>query len=395
VESGKLRLGDEKRAIQEISNTRRIRRTVENFQAEQAAIDHEKEEEAQLRAQLEDPEAKAVSERYEKLKAELDDLQRQSDEAFANRNQLFEERDALQREVDEFWSLKKESSQRYKAANDRHWAKSKEDQAKRAEKLRQQRAAEEQQKKLDLVERLREEASSPAYQIEIQDCQTLIDALSKGTTSEVPVITSAAERKKVGLTGVPELDIRKVEAPADMVVRKKGEEEAYFVAGKGKKSKKGPKTGGHNSPALSTPSTSSSQFHIPLPTLTALLSLSIPPPGSKDEIPRVVDDLKTKKAWFEANQEVATKDQIAKAEVEIKRILKSVGKGANGGAALADGDHEVPADPAPASLWGDVPASASLWGDAPDPASIWGDPDAVVPAEGAEALPEEVKVDGV
>ena len=375
MESGKLRLGDEKRAIQEISNARRLRRTVEGFQAEQAAIDREKEEEEQLRAQLDDPEAKAISERYEKLKAEFDDLKRQSDEAYANRNKLFDERNEIQREIDELWSLKKESIQRYRAANDRYWAKAKEDQARKAEKFRQQRAAEEQQKKLDLVERLREEASNPAYQIEIQDCQTLIDAFSKGTTSEVPVVTSAAEQKKTALAGVPELDIRKVETPTDMVVRKKkGEEEAYFVAGKGKKSKKGPKTSGQNSPALSTPSTSSSQFHIPLPTLTALLSLSIPPPGSKDEIPRVVEDLKTKKAWFETNQMLATKDKIAKAEVEIKKILKSVGKDANGDAAPADGDDEVPADSAPASVGGDTP-------------------DAVVSVEAVEALPEEVKVD--
>jgi len=376
VESGKLRLGDEKRAIQEISNTRRLRRTVEGFQSEQAAIDREKEEEEQLRAQLDDPEAQAISERYEKLQAEFNELKRQSDEAYANRNKLFDERNEIQREIDEFWSLKKESNQRYKAANDRYWAKAKEDQARRAEKYRQQRAAEEQQKKLDFVERLREEASNPAYQIEIQDCQTLIDAFSKGTTSEVPAVTSAAEQKKAGLAGVPELDIRKVEVPTDMVVRKKKgeEEEAYFVAGKGKKSKKGPKTSGHNSPALSTPSTSSSQFHIPFPTLTALLSLSISPPGSKDEIPRVVEDLKMKKAWFEANQELATKDKIAKAEVEIKKILRSVGKDANGDDALAEGDDEIPADSSPASVKGDIP-------------------DAVVSAEGVEVLPEEVKVD--
>ena len=376
MDSGKLRLGDEKRTLQEISNTRRARRTVEGFQAEQAAIDREKEEEEQLRAQLDDPEAKAISERYEKLKAEFDDLKRQGDEAFANRNKLYDERNDIQREIDELWSLKKESSQRYKAANDRYWTKAKEDQAKRAEKFRQQRAAEEQQKKLDLVERLREEASHPAYQIEIQDCQTLIDAFSKGTTSEVPVITSAAERKKMGLAGIPELEIRKVEAPTDVIVRKKKgeEEEAYFVSGKGKKSKKGPKTSGQNSPALSTPSTSSSQFHIPLPTLTALLSLSISPPSSKDEIPRVVEDLKTKKAWFEVNQELATKDRIAKAEVEIKKILKSVGKDANGDAAPADGDDEIPADSVPTSVEGDVP-------------------DAVTPAEDIEALSEEVKVD--
>ena len=349
MESGKLRLGDEKRAIQDISNTRRLRRTVEGFQAEQAAIDHSKEEENQLRAQLDDPEAKAISDRYEKLKAEFDDLKRESDEARASRNKLFDEKNAIQGEIDALWSMKKDSQQRFKDASDRYWAKAKEEQAKRAERLRQQRAAEEERKKLDLVERLREEASSPAYQIEIQDCQTLIDAFSKGTTSEVPVITSAAEQKKAGLTGVPQLDIRKVEAPTDMVARKKKgeEEETYFVAGKGKKSKKGTKNNGHNSPALSTPSTSSSHFQIPLPTLTALLMLSIPPPGSRDEIPRVIDDLKTKKAWFEANQELATKENVEKAEVEIQRILKRVRKDTTNDAAPADGDGEAPINPAP------------------------------------------------
>ena len=375
MESGQLRLGDEKRAIHEISNTHRLRRTVEGFQAEQAAIDRSKEEEEELRAQFEDPEAKAISDHYEKLKAEFDDLKRESDEAFANRSKLFDERNTLQRGVDTLWSLKKESHQRFKDASDRYWVKVKEEQAKRSERLRQQKAAEEQQKKLDLVERLREEASSPAYQIEIQDCQTLIDAFSKGTTSEVPVVTSAAEQKAAGVAGVPQLDIRKVEVPTDLVARKKKgeEEEAYFVAGKGKKSKRGPKANGHNSPALSTPSTSSS-FHIPLSTLTALLSLSIPPPGSKDEIPRVVEDLKTKKAWFEANQELTTKERIAKAELEIKRILKSVGKDTNGDAAPANGEGEVPADSAPASVTDDAP-------------------DAVAPVEEAVEKLEEVKVD--
>ncbi|KAF9646030.1 hypothetical protein BDM02DRAFT_375296 [Thelephora ganbajun] len=378
VESGKLKLVDEKRAIQEISTTRRLRRTVEGFQAVQAAIDYEKEKEEQLRAQLDDPEAKAISDRYERLKAEFDDLKRESDEVFAHRNKLTDERSVFQQEIDVLRSLKKESHQRYKYANDSHWAKVKEDQAKRAERLRQQKAAEGQQRKLDLVERLREEASSPAYQIEIQDCQTLIDAFSKGTTSEVPAVTSAAEQKASSLAGVPQLDIRRVEAPIDMVARKKKgeEEEAYFIAGKGKKPKRRPKTNGHNSPALSTPSVSSSHFLIPLPTLTALLSLSIPPPGSKDEIPRVVEDLKTKKTWFEANQELATKEKIAKVEVDIKRILGNVRENTNSDFAPANGDGEVPADSAPASERGDTP-------------------DAAVPVEEAVEAPEEVKVDAV
>jgi hypothetical protein len=363
VESGKLRLGDEKRALQEISITRRLRRTVENFQADQDAIDREKEAEAELRTQLDDPVAKDISDRYEKLKAEFDGLKRESDEAHANKSKLFDERNALQQEIDAFWSLRKESNQRYKDANDRYWVKAKEEQARRADRMRQQRAAEEEQKRLDLVERLREEATSPAYQIEIQDCQTLVDAFSKGTTSEVPVVTSAAEQKTTSLTGVPQLDIRKVEVPTDMVARKKkGEEdEAYFVAGKGKKSKKGQKTNGRDSPALTTPSTSSA-FHIPLPTLTALLSLSIPPPGSKDEFPRVVEDLKKKKAWFEANQELATKEKVAKAELEIEKILKRGGKNKNGDAVPATADDELPIEPTPASAEGDAPEELPmLW----------------------------------
>jgi molecular chaperone GrpE (heat shock protein) len=119
VDSGKLKLGDEKRALQEITNTRRLRRTIEGFQAEQAAIDREKEQEEELRAQLDDPETKAISERYEKLKAEFDNLKRESDETAANRDKLFDHRNALQGEMDTLWSLKKESQQRFRDANDR------------------------------------------------------------------------------------------------------------------------------------------------------------------------------------------------------------------------------------------------------------------------------------
>ena len=55
--------------------------------------------------------------------------------------------------------------------------------------------------------------------------------------------------------------------------------------------------------------------------LTALLSLSIPPPTSTADVPRVIEDLKTKKAWFEANQARVTAENKAKAEAEIRRLL--------------------------------------------------------------------------
>lgn len=59
----------------------------------------------------------------------------------------------------------------------------------------------------------------------------------------------------------------------------------------------------------------------------------------------------------------------------IKKTLKGIGKDANSDAASADSDDGVPVDSASASVKGDIP-------------------DVVAPAEGAEALPEEVTVDG-
>ncbi|KAG6891812.1 hypothetical protein C0993_006243 [Termitomyces sp. T159_Od127] len=53
------------------------------------------------------------------------------------------------------------------------------------------------------------------------------------------------------------------------------------------------------------------------------MSLSIPPPASAVDVPRVIEDLKTKKAWFEANQARVTAENIAKAEENIQRLTNS------------------------------------------------------------------------
>jgi len=65
VDAGSLKLADEKRALQEINQTKRIRRTVEGFQAESDAIDADRAAVEELKKQLDDPEAKAISERYD------------------------------------------------------------------------------------------------------------------------------------------------------------------------------------------------------------------------------------------------------------------------------------------------------------------------------------------
>jgi uncharacterized coiled-coil DUF342 family protein len=338
VDSGTLKLADEKRALQEISQTKRIRRTVESFQADSDAIDADSAAVDELKKQLDDPEAKAISERYDAIKAELDEIKKEEDEVYANRSQLFEERNTLQQQVDGLFSERRESTARFREANDRYYVKLNEDRARRAERRRAQKEAEEEEKRQARIIQLREEASQPAFQVQIEDCQTLIDYFSG--KSSTAVVSSA----KATLFTEPTLEIRQVEAAPNTFVprKKKGEEEeAYFVGGKGKsKSKKGHKADG-GAPAEATPS-SSSTVNVPFGTLSALLSLSIPPPSSQADVPRVVEDLKTKKAWYEANQARETAEAIAKAEAEIQRLTK--GKGDSGGALLDDWPNKGPAD---------------------------------------------------
>ncbi|KAI0068867.1 hypothetical protein BV25DRAFT_1874160 [Artomyces pyxidatus] len=360
VESGNMKLADEKRALQEITQSKRARKTVEGFQAETESIEADQAAADELRKQLDDPESKKISERYDAIKAELDDLKKESDEVYAGLNKLFDERNALQSQFDSFVNQRRDSSKRFREANDQYYAKVAEDRARRAERERAQRAAEEEEKKKALAERLREEAAEPAYQVQIEDCQTLIDHFS-GKSSGPPAVSTSTPAE---VAGEPKLDIRKVEAgPEGVIVRKKkGEDEPSYFVGKGKsKGKKGGQKA-NGSAAAEHAAPASTNVNVSLPILSALLSLSIPPPASSTDIPRVVEDLKTKKAWFEANQARATADAVAKAEKEIARLTKSKGEPKDAAASPTDvvppnGAGENPAEPAPTPQAVDLPST--------------------------------------
>lgn len=309
VESGSMKLADEKRAILEISQIRRTRKTVEGFQSMQDAIDADRRAVDDLHKQLNDPESKAKSDRYEALQAKLDEIKKEADEAYSRRSKVIEERNAIQARLNALYDEKREKAQQYNDANNRYWAKVNEDRARRQEKVRLQRAAEEAQKKLETAQRLREEAALPAFQAQIEDCQTLIDALSGKTGTNV-ALSSVSLPSKAAVVGVPELELRKVEDVGDgLVVRKKkGEEEEAYFAGKQKKGRK------------DKAAKAETQLNVPLPVLRALLFLSIPAPTGSDDVPRVIEDLRTKKTWFEANQARVTAENLAKAEAEIQRL---------------------------------------------------------------------------
>ncbi len=166
-----------------------------------------------------------------------------------------------------------------------------------------QKKAEEVEKKKAHAEQLLDDARHPAFAAEIQDCQTLIDYFS-AKTGTTEATTSSSLYTKNEVAGAPKLELRQVDSTGLVLKKKKGDnEENYFVA---KKKPPVPKKGASAPvpapPKENYPSSSSQQLQLPFGTLSGLLALSIPPPGNAGDVPRVIEDLKTKKAWFQANR---------------------------------------------------------------------------------------------
>lgn len=90
-----MKLVDEKKALQEVSNLKRTRKQLESSGSVDDAISADKAKIDELRKQLDDPESRKVSDRFDELKRELDGLREEGNKAYEERGKLFDERNAL------------------------------------------------------------------------------------------------------------------------------------------------------------------------------------------------------------------------------------------------------------------------------------------------------------
>jgi hypothetical protein len=202
-----------------------------------------------------------------------------------------------------------------RADRSRYYAKVQADRQARQERFKAEKAKEDAARREEEITRLREEAKNPAYAAEIEDCKILIGWFQgKYGVGEVPATNAGGkEQAQATLEGVKVLEIRKVENDfKGMTLKKKGDDEELggFFGGSGKGKKKGGKKGSASASGTATPqgeAAASGAVNLPMSLLSALLSLGIPPPSGKDDVQRTVDDLETKKAWFEANSAAKTK----------------------------------------------------------------------------------------
>lgn len=306
VNGGMMKLVDEKKALAEISALRKQRKNFAGFEDSQKGIDDVKSKIKALRDSLDDPVAKARSDEYNKIQAELDVIKAEQDEVFKNIHALRSQRE----------DLYKESQAKYQAVRaleDNHWKAKKAFQSyeyEQRQKTRERIKAEQEQfnlqKKRERAEKVLAEASEPAYLDEIRRAQSLIHYLDPTTVNEAskPLLAPS------GLTASAQRTVDDSGIKGMKVVKK--EDDEYFAGTGGKKGKKGRKA------AAPAPG----KFTLPPAVMDDCSSMGIEPPMSAADIPAVLAKAQEKLAFWRADQKAQT-EKVRRLDYihEVSKIL--------------------------------------------------------------------------
>ncbi|KAL4778556.1 hypothetical protein BJX76DRAFT_342886 [Aspergillus varians] len=315
VDSGTLRLVDEKKILADISGMRKQRKNFASLDDSQKLINDLKTQIATLKKTLDNPEAKALSDKYTEIQKELDAIKAEQDGVFKNLNALRDERTKLHAEQQTKWTAIREVKDNYYKARKAY--KQYEDEAWkiRREKQKAQREAFEREKKRKIADKKLEEASHLAYADEILTAQGLIRHFSPSYDFSTLGLNdkkddSPAFRAEVGRT-VDDSGIK------GMKVLKK-EEDDYFTGTGGKKGRKGKKGSANGSPAPATPT--ETKFNLNVGIIEEFAKVKIDPPMNQSDVPAVVEKLAAKVTEWKNGQAAKTAENINKAKEEIARL---------------------------------------------------------------------------
>ncbi|EMC95741.1 hypothetical protein BAUCODRAFT_40947, partial [Baudoinia panamericana UAMH 10762] len=309
VDAGTMRIVDEKKALADITQLNRQKKGFAGFEDQQKGIDDVKAQIAELKKQMDDPESKALSDRYTEIQGELDQIKAEQDEAFKNLNALRDERTKAHEDQQKKYAAVKEIKDRF--YHQRRAAQDYEREARRIrdEKRRQENDAYHRGKRQAAAKERLEEASAPAYQDEIRTASNLIAYFDPSSVSK----QSVAGPGKFAATASRTIDDSGIKGTR---LPKKGEEEEnYFIGGASKKNKRSRgAASGTSSPAPE------SKFNLDIGTLDSFGRLSVDPPMSQSDVPAAVEKLKEKLEFWKGDQDRKTKENIAKAQAEIDKL---------------------------------------------------------------------------
>ncbi|KAJ2065670.1 multicopy suppressor of BFA (Brefeldin A) [Coemansia sp. S146] len=313
IESGSLKIVEERRLSSEISALRRARKLVEQASKLQKLIDAEVAELAEIDAQLADTNAQALSEEFERLQGELDSLKASQDQGQQQRSDLFNERAEVLKSLDQAWEKKRALQDEHRRQNNEFYQWQQEDRKRRASEEKQQRIQEQRERRLAIAQEQREEAEVPAFADEISGCDSLIIYLSgilpsaaggcaKSESNNQPSPATSGARGADSSTHIP----------AGMVaVKTTTVEESYFAGTSAAKNKKKPARKDKRVDALKHPLAVAERF----------LELRVDIPTTTASIAETIEKLNARRKHFIETQATATEENKRKAEEKIAKLM--------------------------------------------------------------------------
>jgi hypothetical protein len=285
-----MKLVDEKKALSEISTLNKARKQFTGFDGQQKDIDGLKAKIAEQKKLLDDPEQKALSDKYTQLQTELDGLKAEQDDAFKSLKALRDETDKARAEQQEKYQARKEIKDAYfqgkRAFQEYDF---------QARKIRNEKRRQEQvqymagKRKENAATRL-EEASEPAYQDEIYATEGLIRHFDP---TALPAKEATASSQ---FAAPPQRTVEDSAFKGTRVGKKNQEEESYFV-GSSKKGKKGKKT---------VPETKGLNLNVGI--IEQLAKVGLDTPSSQSDVSATVEKLQEKLAFWKGDQDRKTKE---------------------------------------------------------------------------------------
>lgn len=288
VESGTLKLVDERKAVTEMGQLNRAKKSFGTLDQSRKGIEDLREQIADLKKGLDDPEAKALSEKYNTIQEELNKIKAEQDDVYKNINGLRDQRTKLQAEQQEAWTAMKtfkdkhfEQKRAYREYENEAYRIRRDKQKKEQDDFHAGKRRENAQKRL-------EEASAPAFQDEILTAQGLIrhfDPSYQVAKEDVAPSKYAANAE------------RKVndEAFKGMKVVKKQDEDFMNFGGGKKKGKAGKKA----APEVA-------KFNLHEGVFADLGKVKVDAPAGPADVPRVIEQLKEKIDQWKADQKKQT-----------------------------------------------------------------------------------------
>ncbi|KAJ1865488.1 multicopy suppressor of BFA (Brefeldin A) [Coemansia sp. RSA 989] len=316
IESGNLRIVEEKRLSNEVSGLRRTKKLVEQAAKLQQKIDSDLAELANVDAQLGDTNAQALSDEYETLQRELDGLKALQEQGQHTRRQVQNELSRTLKALDGARDKKRAMQDDFRQQNNAFFQWRQEERRRAAQEEKQRRLQELREKRLAQAQEQREEAEIPAFQAEISSCDTLIAFLaglqpvatgngsSKSENSTRP--SSAAENSRSADANA--------HVPAGMVAVRKPENDDTYFAGTPKHKKKHGRKDKQNG-------AKSDVLKLPLTVAESLLQLQVAIPTSAAGIPATIEKLTAQKQQYVQSQPQATAENKKKAEERIAKLM--------------------------------------------------------------------------